>query len=363
MTALMQDPPPIDDQTLDLILGVTTAPIVVVEPRKIKPSHLKPQKQGTGASSTLPEDLNVILAKRTAGVNLRRIPTISETALAESSDETLLQWMTRKERHEEFKSLGFTSATGLPRFMKLNDVMLEYPLSFSYTVERDHVDVIPTEFSYRVNSYPNFRVVSIGERVLDLARRERAIIAFGFARASDELHFFYMAKGEGVEMLTLTDDGRAYHVRNLGNRKVLCVVKADRTAVNATRHLPADYNLPQYVAILAGDPVAMLNYGNYLNTRSRNAMSMMGAILGRLGTGRPRSISNFLPSYPDFPEDAIPIPRARSNILVGYRSARKFKLVVPVGEISACQRIDLNGDVPQVMYEPEADEFDDDDWS
>jgi len=269
-------------------------------------------------------EYKLVFQKRVSGVDFNRKLTESEEKLVGATYEVLRASYMHDSTRKEKCGLSYKSPSGKPQVRFSNGEPLSQTYSFSFSVDVPESHNMPLLFTYNGTAYPTFKCTHIGGHVLQLAEREKSVVCFGYSTHGDEITLFYQRLKHRVSSHTMNYTDQKLIRTTSNGISIICNVAKDLTPISLDQ-LQIEYNTginQNY----GGDPVAVLNYGNYFNTRNRSATITMKRLLNRLGSDIPHQAERYKPQYPYFPETVFAFPMAKNNLFIGSKSICKLKL-------------------------------------
>jgi hypothetical protein len=337
-----------DEEVMVQLRASTAAPIIHIVPRPFSGKHRMPQTIGNRGHTGDRVEIRKVLAKRLVGIDYGRRLRPEESTLAELDEETFKHEHMKLERAAEYDGMSYRSPTGLPMMKFTETGMLTRPMMFDYTVDLVEKHVRENTITIDGVAVPSVSPVLYGGRVLAEAKRQGAIPAFGRAPVGTMIRFFFKPVSGRVASVDVLPSPLAYLIPRQGGRKIMCPLLEDFSCINprdfCTELLMDDIR----TSGLAGDPIAILNYGRYLQSAAPGGQRLMSSIFRSLGGERPHYIAPVLPGYPSFHPQCSVLSPGRLTVFEGYSSVRLLKLAraSETDDTEMVEYVDLRGPRP-----------------
>jgi len=308
-----------------------------------------------GSSVKVRADVNIksIIAMRLFGIVSGQILSDAETAISKYDEESFNKWLLDYKSGRGTEGLRFASAGGRPLMSAHNDIFFKKSMTFNFEYYLPDPVAPVRSFTVGGKHYPNVEICHYGGGTLSKASREGSQLAFGYAVVGSQLHIFYMTHKSRPKVYIVDHVPDFHHTFHHHKTKVFCPLRKDLSAI-----VDGTYGISlnsYYNPLFAGDTTALLNYGSYVNSSSRGAVSTMQKIFKHFNSSFPHYISKLKHNYPSFPEDVVEVPMSKVNYVVGYRCIAKLKLVMS-DRMQDMSKIDLNGAFPTVTSQVGGDE-------
>jgi hypothetical protein len=263
---------------------------------------------GQSSEITLP-DRKRIMAKRLFNIDYRQVPSDEERDIISLDDELFLEELRKLDLKERYKGLQFVSPEGLPGVKYMDGVKYTRLQSFNFTVDLDKHVERSVIFTFRGIEVRNFQVCRWG------GSAPEGYLAFGTGLINDDKLMFYQKKGSKmlahrIELMT----GSTL----CGTDKVSWIRGIDLTPISFMLD-----EMPGSRLNLSGDPIGLLNYGNFIKTKS--GVDYFCKLFEMHNSVFPYYLRSYLPDYPCF-VDPVELGSSKSYIIEGYHTT-KIKLL------------------------------------
>jgi len=298
-----------------------------------------------GSSVKIRTDVNIksIISMRLFGIISGQVLSESEREIVKYDDETFNKWLLDYKSGRGTEGMRFSSAGGRPLMSAHNDVFYKKSMTFNFEYYLPDSVAPTTNFTIGGRYYAKVEICHYGGGTLNKASREGSQLAFGYSVVGSQLHIFYMTHKCRPKVYIVDHVPDFHHTFHHHKTKVFCPLRKDLSAiVDGTFDIPLN---SYYNPLFAGDTTALLNYGSYINSSSRGAISTMHKIFKHFNSSFPHYISKLKHNYPHFPEDAVEVPMSKVNYVVGYKCIARLKLVMS-DRMQDMASIDLTGTVP-----------------
>jgi len=327
----------------ELIKDMPKPPEVTIMYTIPRGKDLMPTKQGLTSYTVVRPNIKSILAKRLANLQVTYKLDDIDSKLADLDDRDFHLFLKKQRTISQYEGFKFKSPGGLPLMRFHNDTIFARPMCFKFVLDLPNGVSKPRLFTHNNVAYPNFTPCFFGGFTLNMCKTSKFIPALGFSWEGEQLTIFYKHNKSRLKSYT-TDTANGNVVKFSQNKiNVLCPLKKDLTAINPSI-FGIDCHIPNLNEI-TGDSVALLNYGNYINTSAQGASKIMASIFEKLGGSYMKQISGYKPQYPYFPDSAVSFTRASVNHVTGTKCITRLKIRYDNNGL-AYQDFDVNGDNP-----------------
>jgi hypothetical protein len=218
---------------------------------------------------------------------------------------------------------------------------------FSFSVDLPEGRSTNQYYTHELAQYPNFKLFRLSGKVLLEARNRRSCVPFGFAVSEEHIRFFVKPVGRRVFDFVVRKTGPSVEARVFNHTHVVFTRHIKIDPVNPALFNIGNYEPARHVGGMMGDPVALTNYGDYLQSSSGAAMSLASKIYRSLGCERPLHLSKFACQFPTYPENVIRIQAGRTTEFVGHSSVRRVRLIAPGEDVDVQNLVRINLNNPQ----------------
>jgi len=229
-----------------------------------------------------------------------------------------------------------------------NDQMFKMPMAFTYKVEvsRERWAVKPIMIDGV--EYVDFTPTFLNGHTLTKAFNSNYFLPFGTAWRGSNKYCFHMSDTGKTTVCMVRDLKSIQTVIKhpslkrdliLDNREIYSPVRIDQ--VNSVIN-------PWLNNTITGDPTAVLNYGNYMNTNSQTVGKLRSDIFKMCRSSEPKWAQSRLKEWPYYPEDSFKIEAKTVNVLRSNDMVCRLELIYNKTEVG-CQTIDLSKKPPEVL--------------
>lgn len=327
--------------------------IIPCQPRRssFKPSYI-------GSSIKIKPNINLkgIIAKRLLNINITKHLNENEQHIANLTQEEYDLFMLKYQQEDLYKGLAFKSPSGRSLMKLHNKELYNGSMCFNYVASLEYPCEEPSNMTFGGTRYDKVIPCFYGYKMLEKADKQGCMLAFAFCHHGDLTTIFFQKKRGRPMSHTIDRNDNNFVIIEKKDVRVLCPLKKDLTPI-----ADGSYNMEvekPYNPLLTGDPDALLNYGNFMNTSARSAIKKMRVIFNTFDSNFPHQLAAVKPSFPYHLESSVEITYARINFLKGSRAISKLRLI-PGSSSKERQVIDLTGQFP-VISEERTNTYEDD---
>jgi hypothetical protein len=315
---------------------------VILYPMYPRMAHLMPFKMGDSRSKRKTLDLNKIRVHRFTGLCLTDPLNPEELEISKLEEEEFLKKEFALESESNRYGGAWVSPAGASLMRFHNSTMFKMPVAFTYKVDLPIEDWVKGPTLINGLEYTDFEPTHISGLMISKAKVMKAMLPYGTAwRSGYKYALLMLTNGENKALLINDTSSNMTLIRSPIIRKPLLVF--NRLNPSPIELTVFDYVVPSWINnTITGDPTAMLNYGNYLNTRSQGAQKLRQSIFEMLSCREPNWSFNRLHEFPYHLPNSKKIKSAKVNYLVGSRQSCLLELDFSNPEI-VHQTIELSG--------------------
>jgi len=257
-------------------------------------------------------------------------------------------------QHAKKQTLGvrYKAPGGRPQTRFANGKVLNQSYTFSFNLDLPDIAPYVGNYTQAGQSFPTFTPTFWGNAPLTAARKVSAGLCFGYAIVGNTVYCFYQDLKSRPKLKQLDYNNENMLRFRTNKREYFCPIKKNLTPIILTSDM-IEYD-KGFNTNFGGDPDAVVNYGNYLNTNSRSAGNTMKSLFSKFGSDFPWQAHRYKPSYPWFPSNSTDIPIAKVNKFVGNASICKLRLTYTNTPVFS-QVIDLHASTPRIINVPDDD--------
>jgi hypothetical protein len=344
---------------------ILTPPRVKIIMTTVTEKSLMPVIQGGRRNITDDLSLNVIMAQRFSKIHCTQMPNEAENEIINMKETDFKNWYSQRKVSQRTVGLKFSCPSGRPLSLSHNDKFYPRGASFGFTVDLPDVEnTNKLVLTMNNETYDNVSACWWTQVTLKKVQKTRLdmpnVLACGYDLTGTMLTVFYQEFNRRASCLKIDTSiipKEKIYVKATRRVYVHCSVKTFATPIQAGHFgLPAPAT--DFKADICGDPTALLNYGNYLNTSANGAVKMMQRVYRKFNSTLPYFINKFKPKYPLFAKKPTEIKSARVNKLLGYKSILSLKITFAEKPINL-QTINLQLKVPFIQQEDDDDDSED----
>jgi len=319
---LIQAPP--DDEEKRIIDSFIKPPDIVITYCIPRARDLMPTTQGGTSELYKRYNIKGILAKRLYGLTVTNFLTDEEEQITKLDDDSFDQFLQREDTKARYEGFKFKSPGGLPLMRMHNDTIFVRPVSFRFHLSLSQNVESHRLFTHNGIAYPNIQPVFWGMYTLKKCQDRKMIPAFAYSFDGDLLSVFYKKTLGRIQVLSADSTGSKEYTLNHKGHVIYCPVAKDASPIDPGK-LGIEY--PTVTSNdITGDSIAMLNYGNYMNTQSSTSMKLMNLIFRLIGADIPAQGHQLKPKYPYYIEGSIEFSRSKVNHIIGTKFITFLKL-------------------------------------
>jgi len=332
----------------ELLALLPDAPSVYITHTKPRFSDMNPTVIGQIVEDPNEVTFKNVFTKRVTGVDFSTRLRPYEEFLVGADFDTVKKAFNLQSTKKTVSGVKYKSPGGRPQTRFYNGKVLNQPYTFSFNIDLDQRGIPSSNYTQGGIRFDTFTPCFYGNYTLTQAKTQNCKLAYGYAIMGSEVVVFYQLLNRPVSMYKTNYTKQNIVVVSTSRDKIICPIRKDLTPIRlSTYEVTYDQG---YNHNFGGDPDAVQNYGNYLNTRSRSAIKSLRAVFAKFGSDFPGSIIKFKPSYPWYPESATKLPTAKVNKFIGSKSICKLELSF-MENPTYSQTYDLNGQVPRIIIE------------
>jgi hypothetical protein len=324
ISALRSPAEPASLQEKEVIKQFTEPPEVNIIFSVPRLRDLLPSFQGGTALLKTTPNMKAIMAKRLLNLSVTNLLTEEEIKISEMPTKEFNNHFKRIMTETKTEGFRFKSPGGLPLMRFHNDTVFTRPVTFQFLLKLKESVISKRLFTHNGIPYNNFMPCFWGNYSLYKCMNESRIPALGFSIDGDEITIFFKPKIGRLNCIKMNSiEATVYNFSHQG-RRYYCPIKKDLSPID-----PSIFGVkvsPANSSDITGDSIALLNYGNYLNTNAKSAFSTMNDIFETLGGMLIMQVHQHKPAYPYFTDSCITFPRGLTNQIMGTRSITKLKL-------------------------------------
>jgi hypothetical protein len=341
-----------DYLVLRSLLIKSKAIILPTRPRKI---DFKPTRMGNRSSAFTPINVKSIEAFRHFGVYATEKLNEAETKISMMDDQSYEKWLANYKIQEKNLGLEFMSPSGLPQMRVINSLILKRPYSFQFMIDTPPNAEPRSGFTLAGQFYPDFTPCWWSDFYLRKAQAGSHRLCLGWAtQGKEKFAFFSKDRKTILRRKIKPEDNDAIYTIVIDNKDTyFCPLKRNFSPINIANF--GMTTVMDFTSMFVGDQTAIMNYGNYLNTKGIRAYNIINRIYRKFNSILPKKICMLKPRYPIFAPDCTKIDMGAVTYFNGFSAICKLQLTKPTRP-EPMVKIDLNGKIPMVLLDTKRDE-------